>query len=191
MGPTTSQAASLCVNRRLGTACSGFTDRTGWSATLGNESAQRLAVSRVHCSGPATASMFIVIIDDEESVRTGLRRLCVSLGLRATVYASGSEFLDSLAAGVTLPHCLLLDAHMPHMSGLEVQRHLVDAGLTVPTIVYTADDAPEAEARYVAAGVSAYLRKPIAGDELLTAIEQVMTRTLPTVVDQRPTADPP
>ena len=135
--------------------------------------------------------MLIVIIDDEESVRTGLRRLCVSLGLRASVYASGSEFLDSLAAGAAPPHCLLLDAHMPHMSGLEVQRHLVDAGLKVPTIVYTADDAPEAEARYVAAGVTAYLRKPIAGDDLLTAIEQVMARVLPTAVEERPTAAPP
>ena len=67
--------------------------------------------------------MLIVIVDDEESVRTGLRRLCVSLGLRASVYASGSEFLQSLAAGVAPPECVLLDAHMPHMSGLDVQRH--------------------------------------------------------------------
>ena len=141
--------------------------------------------------GPANAAMLIVIVDDEESVRTGLRRLCVSLGLRASVFASGREFLDSLAAGAAPPHCLLLDAHMPHMSGLEVQRHLVAAGLNVPTIVYTADDAPEAEARFVAAGVSAYLRKPIAGDELLTAIERVMTRTPPTAGDHRPTAAPP
>ena len=103
--------------------------------------------------------MLIVIIDDEESVRTGLRRLCVSLGLRASVYASGSEFLDSLAAGAAPPDCLLLDAHMPHMSGLEVQRHLVDAGLNVPTIVYTADDAPEAEARYASISVDTLCSK--------------------------------
>jgi FixJ family two-component response regulator len=135
--------------------------------------------------------MNIVIVDDEESVRTGLRRLCVSLGLRASVYASGGEFLDSLAAGAAPPDCVLLDAHMPHMTGLEVQRHLVDVGLKIPTIVYTADDAPEAEARYVAAGVIAYLRKPIAGDELLAALEQVMTRGPSTAVDQRPTAAPP
>ncbi len=134
--------------------------------------------------------MLIVIVDDEESVRTGLRRLCVSLGLRASVYPSGSEFLRSLAAGTTPPDCVLLDAHMPHMSGLDVQRHLVDVGLKIPTIVYTADDAPEAEARYVAAGVTAYLRKPIAGDELLKAIEQVMTRA-PTAMEQSPTAAPP
>ena len=135
--------------------------------------------------------MLIIIVDDEESVRTGLRRLCVSLGLRASVYASGGEFLHSLAAGATPPDCVLLDAHMPHMSGLEVQRHLVALGLKTPTIVYTADDAPEAEARYIAAGVTAYLRKPIAGDDLLTAIEQVMARTHPTAVDQATTAAPP
>jgi CheY-like chemotaxis protein len=85
---------------------------------------------------------------------------------------------------------VLLDAHMPHMTGLDVQRHLVDAGIRVPTIVYTADDAPEAKARYIAAGVAAYLRKPIAGDDLLAAIEQVMVRARPPSVDQRPTATP-
>ena len=130
----------------------------------------------------------IVIIDDEESVRTGLRRLCVSLGLQATVYASGREFVDALADGAARPDCVLLDAHMPHMTGLDVQRHLVDSRLRIPTIVYTADDAPEAKARYIAAGVAAYLRKPIAGDDLLTTIERVMNRARPPSVDQRPTA---
>ena len=141
--------------------------------------------------GPANALMLIAIVDDEESVRTGLRRLCVSLGLRASVFGSGSEFLQSLAAGAATPDCVLLDAHMPHMTGLEVQQRLVGVGLKLPTIVYTADDAPEAEARYVAAGVIAYLRKPIAGDELLAAIEQVMARVHPIAADQATTAAPP
>jgi len=132
----------------------------------------------------------IVIVDDEDSVRTGLRRLCEALGFRTTVYASGSEFVQSLHAGATRPDCLLLDAHMPQMSGLEVQRQLVDLGARVPTIVYTADDAPELRMRYLAAGVAAYLRKPIAGDDLIEAIERVMRRPLPSSVDQRPTADP-
>jgi FixJ family two-component response regulator len=121
----------------------------------------------------------IAIVDDEDSVRTGLRRLCAALGFRTTTYASGSEFVDALHAGATRPDCLLLDAHMPYMSGLEVQRQLVDLGVRVPTIVYTADDAPELKARYVAAGVTAYLSKPIAGDDLVAAIQEVMTRPVP------------
>ena len=116
----------------------------------------------------------IAIVDDEESVRTGLRRLCTALGLNASVYGSGRDFIASLEAGLPRPDCLLLDAHMPQMGGLEVQRHLTDAGVDIATIVYTADDAPEAKARYIAAGVTEYLRKPIAGDELLEALERVM-----------------
>ena len=125
----------------------------------------------------------IAIVDDEDSVRTGLRRLCEALGLRATAYASGSEFIEALHAGATRPECLLLDAHMPHMSGLEVQRQLVDLGLRIATIVYTADDAPELKARYVAAGVATYLRKPIAGDDLIAAVEQAAIRARPASVD--------
>ena len=64
---------------------------------------------------------------------------------------------------------------MPEMTGLEVHQHLIHHGVNLPTIVYTADDAPEAQARYVAIGVTEYLRKPIGGDELLAAIERVMT----------------
>jgi FixJ family two-component response regulator len=116
----------------------------------------------------------VAIVDDEQSVRVSLRRLCEALGLDATAYASGRDFIDALDAGVTRADCLLLDAHMPQMTGLELQRHLVDSGKRLPTVVYTADDAPEARARYTAAGVEEYLRKPIGGDELLSAITRAM-----------------
>lgn len=114
----------------------------------------------------------VAIVDDEASVRIGVRRLCQALGLNATTYASGQEFIDSILSGAPRPDCLLLDAHMPQMTGLDLQRQLAGSGVRVPTVVYTADDAPEMQARYMAAGVSAYLRKPIGGDELLAAIER-------------------
>ncbi len=112
----------------------------------------------------------VAIVDDEESVRVGLRRLCNALGLMAVAYGSGLELIDALDAGGLRPDCLLLDAHMPDMTGLEVQQHLVARAERFPTIVYTADDAPEAQARYLAAGAADYLRKPIGGDELMAAI---------------------
>ncbi len=116
----------------------------------------------------------IAIVEDEASVRLSLRRLCEALGLKAAVYASGREFIDSLALGGDRPDCLLLDAHMPQMTGLEVHQHLVGSGVRVPTLVYTADDGPEVEARYRACGVTGYLHKPIAGDQLLAAIERAI-----------------
>jgi FixJ family two-component response regulator len=118
----------------------------------------------------------VAIVDDEHTVRVSLRRLCEALGLDATVYASGRDFINALDSGITRADCLLLDAHMPQMTGLDLQRHLVDSGQRLPTVVYTADDAPEAQARYTAAGVEEYLRKPIGGEELLAAISRAMAQ---------------
>jgi len=123
---------------------------------------------------PSIGRTCVAIVDDEEFVRVGLRRLCQSLDLQAVAYASGAEFLASLDARHVTPDCLLLDAHMPHMTGLEVHLHLNHRGAHFPTVVYSADDEPKALERYVAAGVSAYLRKPIMGDQLIAAIERAV-----------------
>ena len=114
-------------------------------------------------------ALVVAIVDDEEAVRVSLRRLCVVMDLVATTYASGREFLDALAAGAR-PDCLLLDAHMPGMTGLELPRQLAAAGERLPTVVYTADDAPEVRERYADAGVTGYLQKPVVGDALLAEI---------------------
>jgi FixJ family two-component response regulator len=113
----------------------------------------------------------VAIIDDEPSVRVSLLRLCRALGLNATAYASGQAFLESLGPDAPRPDCLLLDAMMPDMPGLEVQQHLVDRGVRIPTVVFTADDAPDPETRFLAAGAAGVLRKPVGADELLAAIQ--------------------
>ena len=119
----------------------------------------------------------VAIVDDEVLVRVSLRRLCNAFGLAATAYGSGREFLDGLKHGAQ-PDCLLLDIQMPEMTGLELQRHLTTLGVSIPTIVVTADDAPEARARCMAAGALEYLRKPIGADELLAAIERAVGHNL-------------
>ncbi len=120
----------------------------------------------------AARPLTIAIVDDEPSVRTSLCRLCGALGMRATAYGSGQEFIASLERRAEHPDCLILDAHMSEMTGLEVQEHLARSGASFPTVVITADDAPEVEGRYRAVGVSAYLRKPVGSDELVAAITQ-------------------
>ena len=108
----------------------------------------------------------IAIVDDEPAVRSGLRRLCNALGVEATAYASGREFLASLLNGTT-PDCVLLDMHMPEMSGLEVQRQMAMFTDSVAVIAITADDSPETSVRWQARGALACQRKPIGADELL------------------------
>ena len=105
------------------------------------------------------------------------RRLCNALGMSATAYGSGRAFLEAIELHDARPDCLLLDIQMPEMTGVEVLRHMTARDIRVPTIIVTADDAPEARARFAAAGAVETLRKPIGAEELLAAIERAVRPT--------------
>ena len=111
---------------------------------------------------------YVAIVDDEEPVRKALKRLLRASGLDAESYASGKDFLEARA--LREPDCVLLDLHMPRMSGLQVLRALQAAHRALPIIVITAHDAPETREQCLAAGASAYLRKPLEEHELLDTI---------------------
>ena len=112
----------------------------------------------------------IVVVDDDESVRKALQRLLRASDLDADTFASAQDFLASLPHA-PLPDCLVLDLQMPGTSGLDLQRQLVRTGPQVPTVVITGHDEPGMEARCLAAGARAYLRKPLEAGTLLAAIE--------------------
>jgi FixJ family two-component response regulator len=118
-------------------------------------------------------SLRIAIVDDEPAVRVGLRRLCCALGVEATAYESGHLFLAALHGGTT-PDCVLLDMHMPEMSGLEVQRRMAELTDRVAVLAITADDSPETSVRWLARGALACLRKPIGVDELIALFTSVI-----------------
>lgn len=128
-----------------------------------------------HSIVPEPKSWLIAIVDDETAVRMGLRRFCIAAGMRATVYASGGELIEAMqAAAWVAPDCLVLDSHMPDMTGLEVLQYLIRQGARFPILAYSAADEPEAVDRYVEAGAVAYLRKPILGEQLIAAIERAI-----------------
>jgi len=115
---------------------------------------------------------YVAIVDDEEPVRKALKRLLRASGLDAESYANGQEFLD--AAAEHRPDCVVLDLHMPGMSGLQVLRKLKDAGQRLSIVVITAHDEPETRERCIDAGACAYLRKPLEDRLLLNAISAAM-----------------
>lgn len=121
----------------------------------------------------------VAIVDDDASVRVSLRRLCVVFGLSATAYASGGELLAALDSGAPRIDCLLLDAQMPGMNGLELRRHLVARGERIPTIVITAGDVPEGLAQDADPDIVGYLRKPFSATDLLAVIEQALGARAP------------
>jgi len=110
----------------------------------------------------------VAIVDDEEGIRKALSRLLRASGLDAESYANGQEFLD--AAAEHRPDCVVLDLHMPGMSGLQVLRKLKAAGQRLSIVVITAHDEPETRERCIDAGACAYLRKPLEDRLLLNAI---------------------
>jgi FixJ family two-component response regulator len=114
----------------------------------------------------------IAVVDDEESVRNALSRLFAASNLECRVFASGREFLDSLKECV--PSCVILDLHMPGLTGLDVQRELARGSSKVPAIIVTAYDEAGKRAECLAEGAADYLRKPLEATILMSAIERAV-----------------
>ena len=117
---------------------------------------------------------YVAIVDDEEPVRKALKRLLRASGLEADTYASGKDFLE--ASGTRVPDCVVLDLHMPGMSGLDVLRELRAARSALPAVMITAYDEPATREQCLAAGAAAYLRKPLDERLLLNAISATVKR---------------
>jgi FixJ family two-component response regulator len=128
--------------------------------------------------GDVRKRIAVAIVEDDASFRVSLRRLCDSLGFKATAFASGRAFLDALDTNGYRPDCILVDLRMPEMTGLELHRILLARGVVVPTILITAEDSPEVLDRCAAGGLTVHLLKPIGADKLFATVEQVTGNAL-------------
>ena len=122
----------------------------------------------------------ISVVDDDESMREALRGLMKSLGFTAEAFASAEEFLSSRQLLRT--SCLIADVQMPGMTGLELHRHLLASGKTIPTILITAYPNEGMRARALGDGVVCYLNKPFDENDLLCCIRS----SLPPRADDAP-----
>jgi FixJ family two-component response regulator len=121
--------------------------------------------------------LLVAVVDDDASVRKAIRRLLVASKLCVETFASGEEFLKSLASHS--PDCLILDLHMPGLSGLDIQRHIARTSVNLPIVIITAHDESEARAKCLSAGAAAYLQKPIDDQVLLAAVAAAVHRSSP------------
>ena len=121
-----------------------------------------------------TPGPLVAVLDDEPEMLKALRRLLVSRGFRVDTYQRGADLLAALADSPR-PDCLVLDLHMPEMSGFDVLEALRTRQIPVPVIVITGHDAPGMEERSRTLGAIGYLKKPVDRDDLLTAIKAAGT----------------
>ncbi len=118
------------------------------------------------------AGPVIAIVDDGEPVHKALQRLLRSAGMAAETFPSGEAFLASLP--LRRPACVVLDLHMPQVTGFDVLKRMTEGGFHAPVIVFAGHDSPEAYKRALALGALAYLRKPVNDEALLDAVRQAV-----------------
>src|SRR5271168_2059554 len=112
----------------------------------------------------------VYVVDDDVSVREAVGSLIRSAGLRAETFGSAQEFLASPRAKV--PSCLVLDMHLPGLSGLDLQRELAKADAQIPIIFLTGHGDIPTTVRAMKAGALEFLTKPFNDEDLLKAIRQ-------------------
>jgi FixJ family two-component response regulator len=120
-----------------------------------------------------TKKLLVAIVEDDRFFRESMRRLMRSLGYTVEAFASASDFLASPRLAETA--CLVADVQMPAMTGIELYRHLIEAGRAIPTILVTAYPNDVDRVRVLNDGVVCYLRKPIDEGYLKQCLRAALT----------------
>ncbi len=116
----------------------------------------------------------VFVIDDDRSVRESLRNLLRSVGRCVRTYESAQEFLTAERPDV--PGCLVLDIRLPGLSGLDLQRQLVQANTQIPIIFITGHGDIRMSVEAMKAGAVEFLTKPFRDQDLLDAVQQALER---------------
>jgi len=116
----------------------------------------------------------VFVVDDDPSVRRSTERLVRSMGFNVQTFASAKEFRDR--ARVEGPACLVLDVHLPGVSGLDLQRELAQSGVQVPIIFITGRGSVPMSVRAMKEGAVEFLTKPARSRDLLAAIRAAIER---------------
>jgi two-component system CheB/CheR fusion protein len=114
----------------------------------------------------------IYVVDDDSDVRHAIRSMLESDNRLVEDYVDAESFLNAYRPGYNA--CLLIDANLPGMSGLELLKRLKDAGHLVPAIMITGSSDVPMAVEAMKAGASDFLEKPIRGAELLEGVGRAL-----------------
>jgi two-component system, LuxR family, response regulator FixJ len=110
----------------------------------------------------------ICIVDDDDGVADSLEVLLKAFGFEVQSYSSGAQFLGDERHRTAA--CLVIDLHMPGMSGLDVVDRLRQEGISLPTILVSGLLDAKARLRAASLGVTEIIEKPFAARRLVDLI---------------------
>ena len=117
----------------------------------------------------------VFVIDDDESVRKSLKRLLDAAHHKTEVFKSASEFLSrSPHPG---PSCIIVDVRMPGVTGIDLQKTLIDTGREEQLVFITAHGDIPMCAQAMKAGAVDFLPKPFKPKELLESVQRALSRS--------------
>ncbi len=118
----------------------------------------------------------VLVIDDDFSIRTMLRRALTLEGFEVELASDGVSGLS--AALKHHPDAVVLDNRMPGLGGLGVLNAFRAEGLSTPTILLTGDDDPTLVADAKIAGANFFLRKPVSLAALMAILHALLEAEL-------------
>ncbi|HXA22680.1 MAG TPA: response regulator, partial [Acetobacteraceae bacterium] len=124
-------------------------------------------------NGPQAQTIFVV--DDDSAVREAMRDLLQEDGRTVEIYTSSEAFLEAYRPG--REGCLLVDARMPGMGGLQLLQRLKSEGTRMPAIMITGQGDVPMAVEAMRAGAADFIEKPVGRGELFASIERALEHT--------------
>ena len=125
-------------------------------------------------TGAVESEAIVFVVDDDPSMRKALSNLFRSVGLRAEVFGSARELLESELPEVA--SCLVLDIRLPGPSGLDFQAELAKANIQIPIIFMTGHGDIPMTVKAMKAGAVDFLTKPFRDQDMLDAVAIAIER---------------
>jgi FixJ family two-component response regulator len=129
----------------------------------------------------------VFVVDDDPSMRKALANLFRSVGLRAEVFGSARDLLESELPDVA--SCLVLDIRLPGPSGLDFQAELAKANIQIPIIFMTGHGDIPMTVKAMKAGAVDFLTKPFRDQDMLDAVATAIERDRTRRKDQKAVAE--
>jgi two-component system CheB/CheR fusion protein len=117
----------------------------------------------------------VFVVDDDRAIREAMRDLLQESGYAVEIFADGPAFFAAYRPG--RGGCLLVDALMPGMSGVEVIERLKAEGHQLPAIVITGSGAVPMAVQAMKSGAVDFIEKPVGHEELLASVKRALDRT--------------